>query len=87
MQVDWLRGDAGGADHVMTFGDPANHDVHCGICGSLLYSVVRDGTFAHVTLGTLLDAPGIRPNAHIFVGSKAPWHDITDDLAQHAEWG
>ena len=76
-----------GAEHVMTFGDPVNHDVHCGICGSLLYSVVRDGTFAHVMLGTLLDAPGIRPNAHIFVGSKAPWHDITDDLPQHAEWG
>ena len=76
-----------GADHVMTFGDITNHDVHCRVCGSLLYSVVREGAWAHVALGTLLDAPGIRPNAHIFVGSKAPWFDITDDLPQHQEWG
>jgi hypothetical protein len=27
----------------------------------------------------------MRPGAHIFVGSKAPWFDITDDLPQHAE--
>ena len=58
-------------------------DLHCGRCGSLLYSVVRDGQFVHVTLGTLVDAPSIRPEAHIFVGSKAPWFTITDDLPQH----
>jgi hypothetical protein len=64
-----------------------NHDVHCGLCGSLLYSVVRDGAFAPLAMGTLLDAPSIRPSAHIFVGSKVPWCDITDDLPQHAECG
>jgi hypothetical protein len=25
------------------------------------------------------------PAFHIFVGSKAPWHEITDDLPQHLE--
>jgi hypothetical protein len=49
--------------------------------------VVRDGAFVHVTLGTLVDDPTIRPSAHIFVGSKAPWFEITDDLPQHAEFG
>ena len=78
---------ADGADHIMEFGDGVDRDVHCGICGSLLYSVVRGGMYAHVALGTLLDAPSIRPSAHIFVGSKAPWYDITDDLPQHDEWG
>jgi hypothetical protein len=29
--------------------------------------------------------PRIRPSAHIFVGSKAPWFTITDDLPQHHE--
>jgi hypothetical protein len=48
---------------------------------------VREGAFVHVTLGTLTDAPTIRPSAHIFVGSKAPWHTITDDLPQHLEFG
>jgi hypothetical protein len=36
-------------------------------------------------MGTLVDDPGIRPTFHIFVGSKAPWHEITDALPQYAE--
>ena len=40
-----------------------------GKCGSLLYSLVRDATFIHAALGTLVDSPSIRPTAHIFVGS------------------
>ena len=74
-----------GADHLLIFGDEAGHDAHCAVCGSLLYSVVRDGAFVHVAMGTLIDDPGIRPNCHIFVGSKAPWFTITDDLPQHQE--
>jgi len=72
-----------GADALLTYGAASAHDAHCARCGSLLYSVVRDGQYVHVTLGTLLDAPSIRPTAHIHVGSKAPWYTITDDLPQH----
>ena len=71
-----------GEDRTMHYGGDITYDVHCGTCGSLLYSVVRDGEFVHVSMGTLHDAPSIRPTAHIFVGSKAPWHEITDDLPQ-----
>jgi hypothetical protein len=38
-----------------------------------------------IALGTLDDDPGVRPESHIFVGSKAPWFEITDDLPQFAE--
>lgn len=76
-----------GADSLLIFGEKLAHDVRCRDCGSLLYSVVRDGAFAHVTLGTLVDSPNIRPSAHIFVGSKAPWFTITDNLPQHEEFG
>jgi hypothetical protein len=72
-----------GADHVLLYGGGANHDAHCERCGSLLYSRVRDGAYLHVTLGTLIDSPSIRPTAHIFVSSKAPWDDICDDLPQY----
>ena len=72
-----------GEDHLMIFGDENANDTHCKKCGSLLYSVVRDGAFVHVALGSLLDDPGIRPSRHIFVGSKAPWFTITDDLPQY----
>ena len=70
----------------MLFGDATGYDARtAGMCGSLLYSVVRDGTFVHVAMGTLVDEPTIRPTKHIFVGSKARWFAITDDLPQHEE--
>jgi hypothetical protein len=71
-----------GHDDLMIHGGASAHDAHCRRCGSLLYSVVRDGAYVHVAMGTLLDAPAIRPTAHIFVGSKAPWFEITDALPQ-----
>ena len=76
---------AKGGDNLLIHGDEAGHDAHCGRCGSLLYSVVRDGAFVHVAMGTLLDDPSIRPGAHIFVGSKVTWFAITDDLPQYVE--
>lgn len=77
---------ATGAHRLLIYGEEDANNTHCGLCGSLLFSVVRDGAFVHVPLGTLLDAPSIRPTAHIFVGSKAPWFDITDDLPQYEEF-
>ena len=74
-----------GDDHLKRFGDEEGHNAHCEACGSLLYSVVRDGAFVHVPMGTLIDDPSIRPTVHIFVGSKAPWFRITDDLPQYEE--
>ena len=71
-----------GATSLLRYGDPYNHDAHCARCGSLLYSLVRDGAFVHVALGSLLEAPSIRPTKHIFVGSKAPWFEISDALPQ-----
>jgi hypothetical protein len=72
-----------GEEGRLIHGSDETHDAHCARCGSLLYSVVREGKWVHVALGTLVDAPAIRPGAHIFVGSKAPWYDITDDLPQY----
>jgi hypothetical protein len=71
-----------GEGDLMIYGQPQNNNTHCRRCGSLLYSVVRDGAYVHVAMGTLVDDPTIRPTRHIFVGSKAPWFTITDDLPQ-----
>ena len=71
-----------GNTDLMIYGEADGHDAHCGRCGSLLYSLVREGRFVHVAMGTLVDAPTIRPDKHIFVGSKAPWFTITDELPQ-----
>jgi hypothetical protein len=75
-----------GHSELLLFGEEKCHDVRCRKCGSLLYSVVRDGAYVHVTLGTLVDTPSIEPTAHIFVGSKAPWYTINDSLPRHDEF-
>jgi hypothetical protein len=76
-----------GADTLLVWGDDMGNHTRCAVCGSLLYSVEREGAYVHVALGSLVDAPSIRPTEHIFVGSKAPWFEITDDLPQHEEYG
>jgi hypothetical protein len=74
-----------GSDRLLIFGEDTLNDTRCGACGSLLYSVVRDGAYVHVAMGSLVDTPSIRPAEHIYVGSKAPWFEITDDLPQSQE--
>lgn len=74
-----------GGCSLLVYGEPDAGDVRCAVCGSFLYSVVREGAFVHVLLGTLVDAPSIAPKEHIFVRSKAPWFTITDDLPQYQE--
>ena len=73
------------ADALLIVGEEDANDTRCRACGSLLFSVVRDGAYVHVAMGSLVDAPGMRPTKHIFVGSKAPWFEITDDLPQFDE--
>jgi hypothetical protein len=76
-----------GQDMLLVVGEQNSNDTRCRTCGSLLFSVVRDGAYVHVAMGSLVDAPSIRPTSHIYVGSKAPWFEITDDLPQHEELG
>ncbi|MER8552386.1 GFA family protein [Mesorhizobium sp. M0976] len=74
-----------GEDKIQIVDGNSWHDERCKLCGSFLFAVGRDGAFAHIAMGTLVDDPNIRPSAHIFVGSKAPWFTITDDLPQYDE--
>ncbi len=56
----------------------------CDQCGSsLLFEHAALPDFNFIPVGTLDDDPGARPEAHIFVGSKACWYEIEDDLPQH----
>lgn len=57
----------------------------CSKCGSALVSI-HSGSVGEVVVGTIDGDPGLRPTEHIFVGSKAPWHEITDSLPQFEEW-
>jgi hypothetical protein len=59
--------------------------VFCRRCGSKLPRFDRDRNIAVVPMGALDDDPGISPERHIFVDSKAPWFEIVDDLPQFPE--
>jgi hypothetical protein len=75
-----------GQDALLVVGDEDENHTRCAACGSLLYSVVRDGEYVHVALGSLVDPPSVRPSVHIWVSQKAPWYQITDDLPQYEEF-
>lgn len=64
---------------------PGQKRCFCKRCGSPLASA-HSGVIGEVVVGTVDGDPGVRPSEHIFVGSKAPWYDITDALPQHREW-
>jgi hypothetical protein len=57
----------------------------CTRCGSGAPRVSPDRGFATVPAGTLDTSFGPLPTQHIFVGSKAPWFGISDDLPRHDE--
>lgn len=75
-----------GADHLLVAQEsPEGYLCFCNGCYSPLYAAVRQRRFFHVQYGALTDTPSKKPDHHIYVGSKAPWHDITDDLPQWRE--
>ena len=58
----------------------------CGACGSPLFARVdRDPDHVRVRLGTLDREAAAEIVAHVWVGSKAQWDRISDDLPQFEE--
>jgi hypothetical protein len=73
-----------GAGSLLVIGDAeAAYAMHCGACLSLLFWTARDGAYVRIPYGSLIDEPALKPTGHMFVGSKASWHEILDDLPQH----
>jgi hypothetical protein len=58
----------------------------CINCGSSLFGGDwPDGSQVSIRMGTFDDDPGIRPQFHTFVGDRASWDTITDNLPQYSE--
>ena len=75
-----------GSEHLLIEDDrPEGYGARCARCYAFMFAAVRDKAYMHVSLGTLEDSPSRVPDHHIFVGSKARWHQITDSLPQYAE--
>jgi hypothetical protein len=75
-----------GHEHLLLEGECSDgYGARCGCCHSFLFSAVRARQYLHVSLGVVSGTPGRLPDHHVYVGSKAPWYQITDTLPQYAE--
>jgi hypothetical protein len=57
----------------------------CSVCGSSLFgNEWPEGDEIAIRFGALDGDPGIRPEFHLFVASRAPWDELPDDgLPRH----
>jgi hypothetical protein len=60
---------------------PGSIRAFCSTCGSVVPESSEQDRIA-IPAGCLDEDPGVRPTAHIFASSKAPWHTIGDNLPQ-----
>jgi len=58
--------------------------VFCRICGASMPRIDEARGIAVVPMGAFDDDPGVRPERHIYVDSKASWDEITDGLPTFA---
>lgn len=58
----------------------------CTVCGSVAPLLLSDWGLAVVPAGNLDGNAAIQVQAHLFVGSRAPWYSISDELPQHQEY-
>ena len=73
-----------GESDLKIYNSSADHDrVFCAECGSnILVALEDEPDDFYVCMGTVNGNPSLPPGYHIYTGSKAPWHEINDDLPQ-----
>jgi hypothetical protein len=80
-EFEWVQGET-----LVTFyeSSPGTSRGFCKVWGSPVVTKFDNAPYCGVPLGTLGDDPGVRPELHVHVASKAPWFTITDELPQFA---
>ena len=59
----------------------------CSVCSSqILVDYKPEPDVLYIAMGTVNGSPECPTGYHQFVGSKAPWYEINDGLAQHDAW-
>jgi hypothetical protein len=77
-----------GIDRITTYdapireAPPAYRACFCSRCGSPVPDPHATSDLLDVPAGSLDDDPGLRPQRHIYVDTKAAWFVIPDDLPQ-----
>jgi hypothetical protein len=79
----WISGQDNVVSYAVAPGGPRHF---CATCGSIAPSSLPEFNIAFISVGTLDDDPGLKPAGHFFVDSRAAWHQISDNLPQHAKY-
>jgi hypothetical protein len=76
-----------GADLIRVYGQGQGAvKAFCITCGSSLFGGTwPEGPQVSIRMGAFDGDPGIRPQFHTYVASRAPWDEITDALPQYQE--
>jgi hypothetical protein len=75
-----------GSDDLSIEGECSDgYGARCSRCHVFLFAAVRERKYMHVSLGVLEGTPNRLPDHHIYVGSKASWFEITDELPRYEE--
>jgi len=82
--VTWRSGEHNITDYSLPGAKFFGH-AFCKTCGSSVPRPRPDGSVYNVPVGSLDQPPGIEAKGHIYIGSKAPWFDVTDDKPQWDE--
>ena len=79
----WISGE----DSITTYTTPSGGSrSFCKVCSSVTPILMSKMGLVLCPAGNLDGDLGIKPQAHIFTGSKASWYEITDSLPQHEEF-
>jgi hypothetical protein len=77
---------SGKSDLKMYASSDSNDRFFCSECGSnIMVQSKAEPDVTYVCMGTMDGNPPCPPGYHIYVGSKAEWHEIGDDLEQFDE--
>lgn len=74
-----------GEDDIKSYASSDSHArVFCGNCGSnILVALDQEPESLYLSMSAIEGDPPHPPGYHIYVGSKAAWYEINDDLAQY----
>ena len=74
-----------GENDIKVYASSNDHDrVFCASCGSnILVDLADEPASLYLSMSTIEGDPPRPTGYHIYVGSKAAWHEITDDLEQY----
>jgi hypothetical protein len=77
-KIKWMSGEK----KIKTFNLPSTRHVKsfCSICGSAMPNIQMEGKLLVVPAGSLNSEVSVKPNAHIFVSSKADWDTELENI-------